>query len=272
MLILPRLIFVLALASGLAAVQAASQATSPPPVTKPATLAAQTPSSSAAKPGSIDLTVTNRTGRLLADATVTAEGPSSRQGTTSGEGEVILTNVAAGTYRVRVERDGYFTLEKEVLVKTGARTGTEAALSPAPPPPAAPTPPPAPAPVAPTLVAGSPVTISLIDQVADDLLKSKDTIAERPLGCSGSSASKVVRVKDALPSHTHADADEVIYVIAGDATLTMNGKDQPISAGSFALIPRGTAHAAKTRGSKPLLVLSVQSGPACPANGAAVAK
>src|SRR5262249_4961434 len=151
---LPRLILVLAMTPGLTAAHATSQAASTPPptATKPADPkppAAQTPAAPAARPGSIDLTVTNQTGRLLADATVKAEGPPSRQGTTSGEGQAILTNVAAGTYRVRVERDGYITLEKDLVVKAGARTGGEAVLTSAPPAPAPPPPPPAPTPAAP---------------------------------------------------------------------------------------------------------------------------
>ena len=112
-------------------------------------------------------------------------------------------------------------------------------------------------------MAGSPLTISLVDQIADELIKSKDPIAEHALGCSGATASKVIRLNDALPSQTHADADEIIYLIAGSATLTMNGKDQAVSAGWFSLIPRGMSHALKPRGGKPVLVLSVQSGPAC---------
>jgi mannose-6-phosphate isomerase-like protein (cupin superfamily) len=274
---LPRLLIVLALAPGLSAAQATSQATAtPPPAAKPADAkppVTQTPTTPTTRPGSIDLTVTNQTGRLLADATVHAEGPSSRQGTTSGEGQIILTNVTAGTYRVRIERDGYITLEKELVVKAATRTTAEAALSSAPAPAAPPPPPaPAPAPVAPTLIAGSPVTVSLVDQIADELIKSKDPIAEHPIGCSGASASKLLRIKDALPSHTHADADEMLYVIAGDATLTLAGKDQPISAGWYSLVPRGSAHAIKVKGGKPFLVLSIQSGPACVTNGAPVAK
>jgi mannose-6-phosphate isomerase-like protein (cupin superfamily) len=261
--IFPRAVLILALTSGVGA----QQATPPPKPADPKPPATQgtAPAGGAAvKPGSIDLTVTNLSGLFLADASVRADGPSSRQGSTNSEGDVVLTNVAPGTYRVRIQHDGFFTLEKEIVVRASARTTTEAALSPAPPPPP-PAPTPAVAPTAPTLTAGSPVMISLVDQLADELLKSKDPIAEHALGCSGASAAKLVRVRDALPAHTHADADEMVYVLAGDATLTMNGKDQMIGAGWFSIIPRGTSHAVKVRGNKPLLVLSVQSGPACTA-------
>ena len=255
--IITRTVVSLTLAAGVGTLQQAPPAK--PADQKPATSAAST------KVGSIDLTVTSLTGAVLADAKVSAEGPSSRQGSTSAEGEVVLTNIAPGTYRARIQRDGFYTLEKEIVVRAGARTTTEATLSPAPPPPPppAPTPAPAPATVAPALVAGSPLTVSLVDQIADDLIKSKDPIAEHALGCSGATASRVIRLNDALPAQTHADADEIMYLIAGTATLTLNGKDQSVSAGWFSLIPRGMSHALKPRGGKPVLVLSVQSGPPC---------
>jgi len=227
---------------------------------------------SSARPGSIDLTVTSQTGALLSGATVRAEGPSSRQGSTGSDGDVILTNVAAGTYRCRIQRDGYLTLEKEVTVKAGARTAAEAVLSPAPPPPPAPAPPPPAPTAAPALVPGVATTVSLVDQLADDLVKSKDAVAEHDLGCSGATSAQLIRLRDGLPAHTHADADEMLYMIAGDAMLTIGGKDQVVGPGWLGIVPRGTSHAIVRRGNKTLLVLSIRSGPPCPSGGASGAK
>jgi mannose-6-phosphate isomerase-like protein (cupin superfamily) len=260
-----RTVLCIALLSG---VGLAAQATAPkPPDAKP-TASTQTAASSA-KTGSIDLTVTSQTGALLSDASVRADGPTTRQGATTSEGDLVLSNVAAGTYRCRIERDGYITLEKEIVVKTGARTAAEAVLSTAPPPPPPPAAPPAaPAPAPSTLVPGSPVTLSLVDQLAEDLMKSKDSIAEHGLGCSGATSANLIRLKDGLPSQTHADADELLYMITGEATLTIAGKDQAIGPGWLGLIPRGAAHAIARRGNKALLILSIQSGPVCPTSGA----
>ncbi|HEY6356597.1 MAG TPA: carboxypeptidase regulatory-like domain-containing protein [Vicinamibacterales bacterium] len=234
---------------------------------KPAPAAQSAPG---VKPGSIDLTVTSQTGALLSGASVRADGPSSRQGSTDVEGDVILTNVAAGTYRCRIQRDGYITLEKELTVKVGARAVAEAVLSPAPPAPPSPAPAPPPPTTAaqPVLVAGLPVAVSLVDQLADDLIKSKDAVAEHDLGCSGATSAKLIRLHDGLPSQTQADADEMLYVIAGDATLTIGGKDQVVGPGWLGIIPRGTNHALARRGNKTLLVLSIQSGPVCPSPAA----
>jgi mannose-6-phosphate isomerase-like protein (cupin superfamily) len=244
----------------------------PPPKPADAKLAPTTQSASSARFGSIDLTVTSQTGTLLSGATVRAEGLSSRQGSTGSDGDVVLTNVAAGTYRCRIQRDGYLTLEKEVTVKVGARTASEAVLSPAPPPPPAPAPPPLAPTTSPALVPGLPVTVSLVDQLADELVKSKDAVAEHDLGCSGATSAKLIRLRDGLPAHTHADADELLYMIAGDATLTVGGKDQNVKAGWLGLIPRGTPHALTRRSGPSLLVLSIQSGPPCPNGGTSGAK
>jgi mannose-6-phosphate isomerase-like protein (cupin superfamily) len=266
--LITRTVVSLALTAGLGSFQQGA-APAKPADQKPTT---STSSTASTKLGSIDVTVTSLTGAVLADAKVSAEGPASRQGSTSAEGEVVLTNITPGTYRCRIQRDGFFTLEKEIVVRAGARTTAEATLSPAPPPPPPPAPAPTPKTVAPTLAAGSPVTVSLVDQIADDLIKSKDPVAEHALGCSGATASKLIRLNDALPSQTHADADEIVYLIAGSATLTLNGKDQTLSAGWFSLIPRGMSHALKARGGKPVLVLSIQSGPACANSSASLSK
>lgn len=257
----------------LIALMAGFSGTPQTPTPKPADAkpAPATQSAPAAKPGSIDLTVTSQTGALLSGASVRADGPSARQGSTDVEGDVILTNVAAGTYRCRIQRDGYITLEKELTVKAGTRAAAEAVLSPAPPAPPPPTPlPPTPAvQVQPALVAGLPVTVSLVDQLADDLIKSKDAVAEHDLGCSGATSAKLIRLlKDGLPAHTHADADEILYIIAGNATLTVGGKDQVIGPGWLGIVPRGTTHAIVRPGNRPLLVLSIQSGPPCPSAAA----
>ncbi len=258
----------------LIALMAGFSGTPQAPTPKPADAkpAPATQSAPGVKPGSIDLTVTSQTGALLSGASVRADGPSSRQGSTDVEGDVILTNVAAGTYRCRIQRDGYITLEKELTVKVGTRASAEAVLSPAPPAP----PPPAPLPPTPAvqvqaaLVAGLPVTVSLVDQLADDLIKSKDAVAEHDLGCSGATSAKLIRLRDGLPAHTQADTDEIVYMIAGDATLTIGGKDQVVGPGWLGVIPRGTSHAIARRGTKALLVLSIQSGPPCPSAAAGV--
>ena len=64
-------------------------------------------------------------------------------------------------------------------------------------------------------------------------------------------------------AHTHADADEVLYIVAGDATLKLGYRDQNIAPGWFAVVPRGMSHTVTKRGRNPVLILSAVSGPPC---------
>ena len=220
------------------------------------------------KPGSLALTVAGENGMPLSGANVRLTGASNdRVGTSGADGLVTLVNLSPGTYRARINRDGYNTLEKEVTIRAAARLAAEAVLTAAPPPPAPPPPPPAP--VAPatstTLKPGSPSYSSIIDLATQMEKALRDTpTVERDLGCSGGSVSRLIMTRENVAMHTHADADEMVYVVAGEATLTVADKDQGVQAGWFSVVPRGMSHSLTRRGRNPLLILSVRSGPACP--------
>ena len=70
--------------------------------------------------------------------------------------------------------------------------------------------------------------------------------------------------RENITLHTHSDADEMLYIVAGEATLTVADKDQSVQAASFSVVPRGLSHSLTRRGRNALLVLSIRSGPACP--------
>lgn len=239
--------------------------TQTPPAPKPQTPTKPAASSTTSKPGVLELSATTMVGMTIPNATVRAEGPTSRMGTTGPDGRIVFDNMPAGTYRVRIERESFITLEKEIAVWAGGRTPAQAVLSagmstPASPPPAAP--PPTPTVVAPVLKPGEPRILSLTD-IAEQLLRETDPIAERALGCSGATSSRLIRVRESVASHTHADADELLYIVAGDATLKLGDKEQNISPGWFSMVPRGMAHTITRRGRNPILILSSMSGPAC---------
>jgi mannose-6-phosphate isomerase-like protein (cupin superfamily) len=73
----------------------------------------------------------------------------------------------------------------------------------------------------------------------------------------------MVQTNEPVAEHTHADGDEVIYVVAGEGTLRTGGKDLPITTSSLLTIPRGTTHSVVRRGSRPLVFVSTVSGPLC---------
>jgi uncharacterized RmlC-like cupin family protein len=241
----------------------------PPPAT-PTPLATPAPRPAAqgttaaptGKPGALSLTVTNEKGEVVAGAVVTAHGAVDRGGVTASDGLVTLQNMPPGAYRCRIARDGFVLLDKEVTIRAGARTTTEAVLSAAPAPPA-PAPPPETRPAVPAAGAvGTPRVLSIAD-LAEQMLKESPPTVERLVGCSGLAASRVITTKENIALHRHAETDEMLYVVAGEALLTIAEKEQVIAAGWFGLVPRGVSHSLTRRGRGPLVVLSVQTGQPC---------
>src|SRR5262245_43443801 len=218
---------ILALSALAPAPQAAPPHAAAPPQTRPAPQAATLPQTR--KPAILEMRVIDRKGTPIEGAQVSAEGPLGRKGDTDRNGSVTFRNLTAGTYRFRIERQGYIPLEKEVVVKVGAMDTVEGALTAAPPPPEPPkpTPPPEPPPPAPkpTLApVGAPRALSLIDFLETQPI-GRNATKENVVGCSGVSTATVIQVRDALPVHKHADADELLYVIGGEAGLKLGAKD-----------------------------------------------
>jgi len=74
-------------------------------------------------------------------------------------------------------------------------------------------------------------------------------------------------VRDTIPEKARPDADETIFVIAGEGTLRLGNQDIQLTAkdGTFAVVPRGTVRGLTRtgKGKNPLIVLSIVSGPPC---------
>jgi mannose-6-phosphate isomerase-like protein (cupin superfamily) len=164
-----------------------------------------------------------------------------------------------------VQRDGFITLEKEATVRAGAPYLVEVALSPAPPAPPAPKPQPSPAQPVPALAAGLARALAIDDALLRARLPGREPVERLSVGCSGATASDVLRLRDGLESHTHADGDEVLYIVAGEGTLTLGSQDVKVGPGWYSLVPRGVAHALVRRGRNPIVLLSVVSGQPCSA-------
>jgi hypothetical protein len=233
---------------------------SPPARTQPVRRPAAT--------GTLEVRVTDRSGNPAADAQVTAQGPSQRDGATDASGIVTFRTMAPGTYRVRAEGDGLITLEKELAIRTGVPATAEFALSaaPAPPPPIAPAPTPPPvqaAPAAPPAgIIGPPVIVSIPD-LAERSLGGRNPARDVPIGCSGVGRARLMLVRDPIPAASRDDADEMLYLVAGEALLTLGAREQIITPGSFALVPRSTNYALTRRGRNPAIFLSLVAGEPC---------
>jgi len=261
-----------------------------PAAPKPATPAAPAPAPAPAAPApapgapaaqrprpaptssTVTVKVTDRAGLPAREVTVSAEGPTSREGVSDASGQVQLRTMSNGTYRLRASGEKFITLEKEVTVRAGATTPIEMSLSAAPPPPAPPPPPqPEPKPVPTAIVAsdakaGESRVISIAD-LAERSLSGRDPVKRVPVACSGLDTTEMLVVRETLNVQPNPNADVMLYVVAGEALLTMGGRDQTITSGWYAMIPRGTAHVLTKRGRNPVIVLSTVGGQPCSASG-----
>jgi mannose-6-phosphate isomerase-like protein (cupin superfamily) len=208
------------------------------------------------------LAVTNLVGEAAPGVHVVLTGPVSREGTTGRDGALRFQMLRAGTYRLRFESPEYITLEREVAVKAGPAIEVEVALARVPEKPAPPPPTPAPdAPPAAEPVAASPNAafelLSLPDWIERNLIGRSDPQRETVVGQAPAATARVVQVRDPIRERVRPDADEMLYVIAGEGVLRAKGREYDLTAGSFAVLPRGVAYSLERRGRNPLIALSM---------------
>jgi mannose-6-phosphate isomerase-like protein (cupin superfamily) len=275
------------LASSIAFAQApAPKPVTPAPAPKPATPApapkpaAQTPAPKPATPApavrrpaapvarsGMAVTVTNTQGITLPGIRVEVLGASDRAGETNASGQLNLTAMQPGTYRVRFSGDRVVTFEKEVIVRAGQIADLDVSLNPAPPPPEPPPPapaPPPPAPVQPAVgPAGQPRALSIVDMIEKELISGNQPRRDSLVSCSGNSRSTLVQLNQDQAERLYDTAEVTYYVIAGEGTAKMAGRDAALVAGSFISVPRGTAHSLARRGRRPLIMLVTVSGTPC---------
>ncbi len=67
--------------------------------------------------------------------------------------------------------------------------------------------------------------------------------------------------RDAGPEEVH-DADQIIYVVEGEAIVRVEGAEHQAKAGACVLIPAGVRHHVKNPGAVPLFFLTVYAPPA----------
>ena len=206
--------------------------------------------------------VTDPAGAPLGDVKVTMTGPVSRDARTE-RGRIAFENLPNGNYVLRFEREGFFSLEREVVARGGAPIDVKVILTPEPPPPPPPVPmipskPPAPA------LSAEPVAIDMTTFIEKNYV-GRGAGKTSPLACAAGGAATLIQVKDPLVEHTHADADEFLYTIAGEGSVRAAGRDQPLRAGSFMMLPRGVPHIIVAVTRSPLVLLSIKAGEHCSA-------
>jgi mannose-6-phosphate isomerase-like protein (cupin superfamily) len=262
----------LALISGVASAQQP-----PPPPQPPAGQPAKVPAPAhhtpqrRAQPRATSLVVRDRSGTALGDVHVVVSGPVSQEVVTDASGTASVGTIRDGSYRLRFERDGFITLEREISVSNGQPPEIDVALSaaPAPPPPPVVVAPPPPAPVAPPPAPpvasepGGPPVFVAIPEFLDKNYIGRAPLKESVLGCLASSTTRVLQLHDALSEHAHADMDEILYIVAGEGMVRIHDSSSVVTAGSLSIIPRGVPHTIERRGKNPVIVLSTLSGAPC---------
>jgi mannose-6-phosphate isomerase-like protein (cupin superfamily) len=249
--------------------------TTPPP-SKPAAPAPRTTAPApaargAARPATLTIEVTDATGAPLGETQVTLTGPVMREGVTGADGRLRLTNMRAGNYRVRFTREGSITLERDFMMRATETPTIEASLSAAPSMPPATNAPPAPAPNAgnapesPRTLPppGDPKVTAVPLFLEKNFIGGRERRKDSILGCTSTAAATLHQLREAWTGHVHEDADEWIYVVAGEGTLRIGSADQRVQAGTFSLVPHAISHALQPQGRNPLIVISVLSGPSC---------
>ena len=230
--------------------------------TAPATPARGGGKPATGKPIALTIQVTDPLGAPVAEAAVTVTGTVAREGVTAADGSLHFTNMRPGTYRLRFAREGSITLERELTVRAGESPTVEVALSPAPvapPAPIAPT-----APVAPSLgPPGDPKFTPVPLFLEKNFIGGREGRKDSLLGCTPTGTATLHQLRDSWVGHTHDDAEEWIYVVAGEGALRIGETNQRLQAGTFSLVPHTVSHALIPQGRNPLIIISVLSGPAC---------
>jgi hypothetical protein len=216
----------------------------------------------AAKPSPIRITVRDLEGTKLEGVRLTVSGAAAGEFTTGAAGTTIVPDLKPGVYRVRAEHEGFVTLEREFTLGTGAWNPIEIVLNEAPPPKPEPAPAPVPAPAPAVVPGGPPVAISVPDFLERNFI-GREPLKESIVACKPLETVRLLQVRESIAPHTHDHNDELVYVVAGEGGIRINGELTPVKAGSLVVLPAGSEHAFERRGKNPLVVTSTLTGSAC---------
>ena len=215
--------------------------------------------------GGLAITVTDPRGATLPDISVSISGATTRSGQTDASGNLSVTGLMAGTYRLRFDGDKVISFEREVTLRAGQVMDVDVSLNPAaePPPPPEPAPAPVATPPEPTVgPKGQPQMVSIPDWLEKEFV-GREPRRETILACSGNARTTMIQLNEPMPQRLYEDADIVYYVVGGEGNVTIDGKASRIPTNSFVSVPRGTAHSFERRGNRPLMLLAVLGGEPC---------
>jgi mannose-6-phosphate isomerase-like protein (cupin superfamily) len=211
-------------------------------------------------PVTFAINVTDATGAPIGDVRVTLTGVVTRS-TRTERGRTVFENLPSGQYTFKFEKAGFVTLEREVTGKGAKPLEVAVTLEREAPPPVKPIEPPPPPPPAPP----TDMKIAVLDMPA---FIEKNYIGRAagkttPMGCAAGGSSTLIQMNEPLAQHTHDDADEFIYVIAGQGLAKLSGREEPLGPAVFLMVPRGMPHTVTAGPKRPLVMMSVLAGDKC---------
>jgi uncharacterized RmlC-like cupin family protein len=204
--------------------------------------------------------VTDPAGTPVGGVLVTVQGAAARSARTEA-GRIVFEGLPPGSYQLRFEREEYVTLERELTARAGAPTDVKVTLTPAPKPVAPPPPPPV---AEPPTVDVKPTVMDLPSYIEKNYI-GRGAGKTMPLACASSGNAALIQLNEPLAEQAHAKVDEFLYVVAGEGTVQMAGRQEKVHAGVLVLVPRGVPHTLAATGRNPLVVLSTRAGEGCTA-------
>ncbi len=110
--------------------------------------------------------------------------------------------------------------------------------------------------------AGTPQATDLLTRAK---LPKGQTRLETLLSCSGNTRSTLLQLAEDQPSRIYEGAEVVLYVLTGEAGITLGSQEGVLGPGGFVSVPRSTPFAFRRRGGKVLEALVVLAGEPCEA-------
>ena len=223
---------------------------------------AKKPAAAPARTSSVQISVRDQNRAPLSGVHLILSGTAAGAYTTGAAGTTVIPKLRDGLYRVRCERAGFVTLEREFSVRSGAKNAIDVVLNPAQPsagsapsgPDAAPAPTAGPS--------GPPVSVSITDFLDKNFI-GREPLRESVLACRPLEAVRLLQMREPVAQHVHDRVDEIIYVVAGDGVLRLGESNVALRPATLVVVPHGSNHSFEIRGKKPLIAVSTLAGAAC---------
>src|SRR6476619_2304175 len=166
----------------------AAQTPKPAPPAQPATQPAPAPAPvrrrpAAAAPVTVTITVSDKTGSPIGDASVSMMSDQPREAKTTAGGIARFLTVKPGEYHLRLDREGFVSLERDLTVKGGPPVDVQITLSPMPTPST-------------NAPAGDAKALSVVDFLEGNHLSGRDPIKSDQLGCTASAQTTLLHIRD----------------------------------------------------------------------------